>query len=84
MRGQASRQMLLINRGRSYGELDILFEHRVPAWKFKTTKADRELCSVPLWTYAHTAEFAVINRTEGDEEGGTTGAGDVSHLESRQ
>jgi SP family general alpha glucoside:H+ symporter-like MFS transporter len=28
-------------RGRSYGELDLLFEHRVPAWKFKGTKVNQ-------------------------------------------
>ncbi|BEI84398.1 hypothetical protein CcaverHIS002_0410020 [Cutaneotrichosporon cavernicola] len=28
-------------RGRSYGELDLLFEHRVPAWRFKGTKVDQ-------------------------------------------
>lgn len=27
---------------RSYGELDILFENKVPAWRFKSTKVDRE------------------------------------------
>lgn len=27
---------------RSYGELDILFENKVPAWRFKKTKADRK------------------------------------------
>jgi hypothetical protein len=26
---------------RSYGELDILFENKVPAWRFKKTKVDR-------------------------------------------
>ncbi|KAJ7362346.1 hypothetical protein DFH08DRAFT_667367, partial [Mycena albidolilacea] len=27
-------------RGRSYGELDILFENKVPAWRFSKTKVD--------------------------------------------
>ena len=27
---------------RSYSELDVLFERRVPAWRFKSTKVDRE------------------------------------------
>ncbi|KAJ7049352.1 trehalose transport-related protein [Mycena amicta] len=27
--------------GRSYGELDILFENKVPAWRFKNTKVDQ-------------------------------------------
>jgi len=27
--------------GRSYGELDILFENRVPAWRFKNSKVDQ-------------------------------------------
>jgi len=30
------------SKGRSYGELDLLFERRVPAWRFKSTKVDRE------------------------------------------
>ena len=29
-------------KGRSYGELDLLFERRVPAWRFKSTKVDRK------------------------------------------
>jgi len=28
-------------RGRSYGELDMLFEEKVPAWRFSSTKADQ-------------------------------------------
>ncbi|KAJ6503790.1 maltose permease [Mycena sanguinolenta] len=28
-------------RGRSYGELDILFENKVPAWRFSGTKVDQ-------------------------------------------
>ncbi|KAJ9104114.1 hypothetical protein QFC19_004098 [Naganishia cerealis] len=28
-------------RNRSYGELDLLFEHRVPAWRFSKTKVDQ-------------------------------------------
>ncbi|KZO94753.1 maltose permease [Calocera viscosa TUFC12733] len=28
-------------RGRSYGELDMLFEGKVPAWRFKSTKVDQ-------------------------------------------
>ncbi|KZT59946.1 sugar transporter [Calocera cornea HHB12733] len=28
-------------RGRSYGELDMLFEGKVPAWRFESTKADQ-------------------------------------------
>lgn len=27
----------------SYGELDLLFQNNVPAWRFHKTKADREL-----------------------------------------
>jgi hypothetical protein len=32
---------------RTFGEIDVLFEHRIPARKFKYTKADRE-CSAGL------------------------------------
>lgn len=28
------------SKDRSYAELNLLFENRVPAWKFKTTKVD--------------------------------------------
>ncbi|KZP14566.1 maltose permease [Athelia psychrophila] len=28
-------------RGRSYGELDLLFENKVPAWRFKSTQVDQ-------------------------------------------
>ncbi|KAF9066480.1 maltose permease [Rhodocollybia butyracea] len=28
-------------KGRSYGELDLLFENQVPAWRFKGTKVDQ-------------------------------------------
>ena len=30
-------------KDRSFGEIDLLFEHKVPARKFRTTEADREL-----------------------------------------
>ena len=29
---------------RSYAELDLLFEHKIPAWRFRKTAVDRE-CS---------------------------------------
>jgi SP family general alpha glucoside:H+ symporter-like MFS transporter len=29
-------------KGRSYGELDLLFERKIPAWRFKSTPVDRE------------------------------------------
>ncbi|GFZ47109.1 hypothetical protein JCM24511_04851 [Saitozyma sp. JCM 24511] len=29
------------SKGRSYGELDLLFENKVPAWRFKSTKVDQ-------------------------------------------
>ena len=29
-------------KGRSYGELDLLFERKIPAWRFKSTKVDGE------------------------------------------
>jgi hypothetical protein len=32
---------LPLTGGRSYGALDLLFEHKVPAWRFARTKADR-------------------------------------------
>jgi hypothetical protein len=34
--------MLVAAMGRSYGELDILFENHVPAWRFSKSKVDRE------------------------------------------
>lgn len=41
---------LTLRRGRSYGELDLLFENKVPAWRFKSTKVDRESCERVLLT----------------------------------
>jgi SP family general alpha glucoside:H+ symporter-like MFS transporter len=29
------------SRGRSYGELDVLFERRVPAWRFEKTRVEQ-------------------------------------------
>lgn len=29
------------SKGRSYGELDLMFEHKVPAWRFKSTSVDQ-------------------------------------------
>ena len=29
-----------IIRGRSFHEIDVLFDQRVPAWRFKTTKVE--------------------------------------------
>jgi SP family general alpha glucoside:H+ symporter-like MFS transporter len=33
---------LFDSQDRSFGEIDVLFEHKIPARKFKYTKADRE------------------------------------------
>jgi MFS transporter, SP family, general alpha glucoside:H+ symporter len=30
-----------VPKGRTYGELDVLFEHKVPARKFASTKVDQ-------------------------------------------
>lgn len=35
-------ESLLINQDRTFGEIDVLFENRIPARKFKYTKADRK------------------------------------------
>lgn len=35
-------------RGRSYAELDTLFENRVPAWRFSSTKVNRTFSSLAL------------------------------------
>ena len=47
--------------GRSYGELDILFENRVPAWRFKNSKVDRELPTFlfPISPLMHSSEFGL-------------------------
>lgn len=37
-------------KGRSYGELDLLFERKIPAWRFKSTKVDREFPKQLSWT----------------------------------
>lgn len=29
-------------RGRSYGELDLMFQNHIPAWRFSKTNVDRE------------------------------------------
>lgn len=39
-------------RGRSYAELDTLFENHVPAWKFSSTKVDRE-CLDSIFPFCH-------------------------------
>lgn len=36
-------------KGRSYGELDLLFEDGVPAWRFKGTKVDRKYLRSPVF-----------------------------------
>ena len=41
------------SKDRSYAELNVLFEHRVPAWKFKGTKVD-----------AFRGESVVVERVE--------------------
>ncbi|KAF9039432.1 maltose permease [Hymenopellis radicata] len=40
-RGIGVRRVDSSGQGRSYGELDLLFEHKVPAWRFKSTKVDQ-------------------------------------------
>jgi len=34
--------VMLTGKDRTFGEIDVLFEHKIPARKFKYTKADRE------------------------------------------
>jgi hypothetical protein len=38
----------LTKKDRTFGEIDVLFEHRIPARKFKYTKADRESALMAL------------------------------------
>ena len=40
-------------KARSFGEIDLLFENHVPARKFRTTKADRELSTVDIGLVAN-------------------------------
>jgi SP family general alpha glucoside:H+ symporter-like MFS transporter len=37
------------DQDRTFGEIDVLFEHKIPARKFKYTKADRESPCDTLW-----------------------------------
>jgi hypothetical protein len=50
-------------KGRSYGELDILFNNRVEAWKFARTKVDRE-CH-----YSKTEETFFVSTTRHEKIG---------------
>ena len=56
------------SKNKSYGELDLLFERRVPAWRFKSTKVDREFCSVWVWGLLLILEFGVDHQVLGDEK----------------
>jgi hypothetical protein len=45
-------------RNRSYGELDVLFEHRVPAWRLAKTQVDRKYNRLPsYWHIPLTHDF---------------------------
>jgi hypothetical protein len=44
----SSDENWLITKDRTFGEIDVLFEHRIPARKFKYTKADRESALVAM------------------------------------
>jgi SP family general alpha glucoside:H+ symporter-like MFS transporter len=52
-------------RNRSYGELDLLFENRIPAWRFAKTKVDREYQRNLPWPSANiTRDFRIqLGRT---------------------
>ncbi|KAK8853023.1 hypothetical protein IAR55_003724 [Kwoniella newhampshirensis] len=54
-------------RGRSYGELDLLFENKVAAWRFSKTKADQFATHEPL------------QRVQSEEKKGVNP--EISHLE---
>lgn len=53
-------------KGRSYGELDILFENKVPAWRFKSTKVDQ---------FSHHDDKKDIEQERSDEK-----TADIQHL----
>jgi len=74
-------------RGRSYGELDILFMNKVPAWRFKHTKVDRKSPHHPEESKLTLAEFAALREDEqleletADKPAVET---DINHLETRK
>lgn len=41
-----SYSLCCLSTSTSYGELDLLFENHIPAWRFKGTKVDRESCDL--------------------------------------
>jgi MFS transporter, SP family, general alpha glucoside:H+ symporter len=54
-------------RGKSYGELEVLFENRVPAWKFAKTKVDQfdlgEDASTPVQATEIKEDFGKVEDT---------------------
>ena len=74
-------------RGRSYGELDILFMNKVPAWRFKSTKVDRKSPHHPAESKLIPAEFAALREDEqlelenADKPAVET---EINHLETRK
>ena len=62
------------SKGRSYAELNLLFENRVPAWKFKSTKVD-----------AFRAESLRVERTASDNESSeSSAAGAQGHAQKER
>jgi SP family general alpha glucoside:H+ symporter-like MFS transporter len=69
-------------RGRGYGELDVLFNEKVPAWRFASTKVDRKspfyLCfrwmsADRLFRIRRCAEGELAGHTDREGGGGTCG-----------
>jgi MFS family permease len=48
-------------RNRSYGELDLLFENKIPAWRFSKTKVDRKYRHLSPSSGAHSASRSEFN-----------------------
>lgn len=61
----------MVLQDRSFGEIDVLFEAKVPARKFKYTKADRKLSRSPMDVRRALTfqEFAGGNETQEKEAG---------------
>ena len=66
---------------RSYSELDVLFERRVPAWRFKSTKVDREYrCSIAIEDIAYKTAIDLA-RTESHHAAGVEIKEDIGRTE---
>lgn len=67
-------------RGKSFGEIDLLFEHKVPARKFAKTQVD-QFGEASGESLSHASSSGTSSPIPGSKETKIGGGGEVQHIE---